>query len=81
MEHYGINERSDNIDIVVFEEDYREATAKNPDNRKDIFGDRGVVKEGFEVWRTILLFDYDFLSQGSVEEGCHRVIPLRSSYS
>lgn len=34
------------------------------------------MKEGFEVWRTIMLFNYDFLSQGSVEEGGHRVISL-----
>jgi hypothetical protein len=76
MEHYGLREKGDDTDFVVSEEDYQRIAAKNPDHRKDIFGDLGVVKEGFEVWRTIMLFDYDFLSQGSVEEGGHRVISL-----
>jgi hypothetical protein len=77
MEHYGLREKGDDTEFVVSEEDYREAAAKNPEHRKDIFGDLGVVKEGFEVWQTILLFDYDFLSQGSVEEEGHRVISLK----
>jgi hypothetical protein len=76
MEHYGLREKGDDTDFVVSEEDYREAAAKNPEHRKDIFGDLGVVKEGFEVWRTIMLFDYDFLSQGAVDEEGHRVISL-----
>ncbi|MCW3978607.1 MAG: hypothetical protein NWF12_02555 [Candidatus Bathyarchaeota archaeon] len=76
MEHYGLREKGDDIDFVVSDEDYREAVARNPDHGKDIFGDLGVVKEGFEVWRTIMLFDYDFLSQGAVDQGDHLVISL-----
>lgn len=68
MEHYGLKEKGDDTDFAVSGEDYPEAAAKNPDHRKDIFGDLGVVKEGFEVWRTIMLFDYDFLSHGAVDE-------------
>ncbi len=43
---------------------------------KDIFGDLGVVKGGFEVWRTIMQFDYDFLSQGAVYIGGYLAISL-----
>ena len=36
------------------------------------------MKEGVEVWRTIMLFDYDFLSQGAVDQGDHLVISLEN---
>jgi hypothetical protein len=45
---------------------YQSIASKYPELLKDIFGD-GVVKDGFELWRTIMLFDYDHLSVDAVE--------------
>lgn len=38
-----------------------------PNNRKDIFGDLGIVIGIFEIWRSIALLDYKFLKENAVE--------------
>lgn len=67
MEYYGLRKRGMDIDLVVSEEDYLELEKLYPEHKKDIFGDLGVVKDGFEVWRTIMMFDYNHLVMDSVE--------------
>ena len=67
MEYYGLRNRGDDIDLVVSEHDYLELGKVHQGYRKDIFGDLGIVKEGYEVWRTIMMFGYDHLSLDAVE--------------
>jgi len=68
MEYYNIRDSGDDIDFVVTEDDYEQLSYKYPDNLKEISDDIGVIKDNFELWKTICLFDYDFLSENSIEE-------------
>lgn len=68
MEYYGVREAGMDIDFVVTEDDYELLSTKYPDSVKEIWGDFGVCVYNFELWKSICLFDYDFLSEGAVEE-------------
>lgn len=68
MEYYGIREAGNDIDFVITEDDYELLAMKYPDSLKEIWGDFGVCRNGFELWKSICLFNYDFLSEDAVEE-------------
>ncbi|EMS69218.1 hypothetical protein [Ruminiclostridium cellobioparum] len=76
MEYYGLRKSGDDIDFVVTNEDYRELSTIYPNNLKDLWGDLGVCIYQFEIWKTICLFNYDYLSHGSVEENDFLVISM-----
>jgi hypothetical protein len=67
MEYYQIRQAGQDIDFVVSEDDYERLSYKYPENIKEIWGDFGVCRDGFEIWKCICLFDYDFLSENAVE--------------
>ena len=62
-EYYGIRKSGTDIDLVVSNEDYEALARIYPDSLKDLYGDLGVCTKGFEIWKTICLFDYHFLSE------------------
>jgi hypothetical protein len=64
------------IDLVICNEDYQIFAEKYPDNRKDIRGDMGVVIEPFEIWRSIMLLDYDFYLKDAIDEEIVYVVSL-----
>jgi hypothetical protein len=68
LQYYGVRDAGDDIDLVITEDDYELLSYKYPDNIKEIWGDFGVCRNGFEIWKSICLFDYDFLSEDAVEE-------------
>lgn len=68
LEYYNIRESKNDVDFVVTREDYELLSYKYPDNLKNICDDLGVCKDEFELWTSICLFDYDFLSEDAVEE-------------
>lgn len=68
MEYYQIRESGQDIDFVITEEDYEQLSYKYPNHVKEIFGDFGVCKHEFEIWKSICLFDYKFLSEDAIEE-------------
>jgi hypothetical protein len=76
MEYYGLRKAGADIDLVVTVKDYVNLAAKYPDYTKDLFGDLGVCLHELELWKCILLFDYDFLSFRAVEETNFKVISL-----
>jgi hypothetical protein len=76
MEFYELRPSGADIDFVITPEDYQRLAARYPDHLKDLYGDLGVCVDQFEIWRTICLFGYDFLSQGAVELDAYRVISL-----
>ncbi len=76
MQYYGLRKSGADIDFVLTPQDYEALAKKYPEHRKDIFGDLGVCVELFELWRTIMLFDYDFLSLNALEEDTYKVISL-----
>ncbi len=75
-EYYGIRKSGKDIDLVVSREDHAKLSLLYPENIKDLYGDRGVCIHGFEIWNTIVRFDYDFLSEGAKEMSDYKIISL-----
>lgn len=67
MEYYGLRKRGEDIDLIISDEDYTELEKMHPSYKKDIFGDYGICKDGYEVWRTIMLFGYEHISEDAGE--------------
>ncbi|WP_346877068.1 MULTISPECIES: hypothetical protein [unclassified Clostridium] len=67
-EYYKIRESGKDIDFVIIQEDYELLSFKYPNNVKEIYDDVGVCKYEFEMWKSILLFDYKFLSEDTIEK-------------
>ncbi len=76
MEYYGMRKSGADIDLVICDEDYQALARQYPDNRKDIWGDLGVVIGPFEIWRCIALLDYDFYAKDAIDEGIALVLSL-----
>lgn len=76
MEYHGLRPAGADIDLIICDGDYQALAARFPDQRKDLYGDLGVVIDPFEIWRSIALFDYDYLGQGALETQGLRIIGL-----
>ena len=76
MEHYGLRKRGADIDLVVTEEDYQALASMHLAFKRDIYGDLGVCMADYEVWRTIMMFGYDHLSEEAEERGDLLVVSL-----
>lgn len=76
MEYYSMRKAGADIDLVISNEDYLKLAKKYPDNRKDIYGDLGVVISEFEIWRSIALLDYNFLLKDAVDEDNVYIVSL-----
>ncbi|MCL2352593.1 MAG: hypothetical protein FWC55_08695 [Firmicutes bacterium] len=76
MEYYGMRKSGADIDLIICDEDYQALAHEYPDSRKDIWGDLGVVLEPFEIWRCIMLLDYDFYLKDAVDEKIAYVVSL-----
>lgn len=76
MEYYGMRQAGADIDLIICDEDYQFLALKHPDKRKDIWGDLGVVIGPFEIWRCLVLMDYDFYLKDAIDEGIAFVISL-----
>jgi hypothetical protein len=76
MEYYGLRPAGADIDFVITRSDYTRLAAHYPDHLKDLWGDLGVCPFEFEIWTSICLFDYEYLSPGAIEEPAYRVISL-----
>jgi hypothetical protein len=76
MEYYGLRQAGADIDFVITAEDYAGLSAQYPEHLKDLWGDLGVCVYEFEIWKSICLFDYAFLSEGALDQGDYRVISL-----
>lgn len=67
MEYYGLRKHGDDIDFIVTERDYQGLKLKFPDDRKDVWGDFGILVNGFELFRSIYKFDHAHYSVGARE--------------
>lgn len=76
MEYYQLRKAGDDIDFVVTAEDYEHLASLHPENQKDLFGDLGICIYEFELWKSILLFNYEFLATGAVEDETNKIISL-----
>jgi hypothetical protein len=74
MEYYGLRKRGKDIDFVIANEDYQALAKKYPNNKKDMWGDLGVLVGEYELFRSVYRFDYDFYSEGAVEYDRFKII-------
>ncbi|MCA9380701.1 hypothetical protein KC678_00360 [Candidatus Dojkabacteria bacterium] len=75
-EYYEIRKSGIDTDLIVSSEDYESLAEKYPANLKDLFGDKGVIINDFEIWKTICLYDYDFLSEDATEVDDYKIISI-----
>ncbi len=73
-EYYGVRKSAADVDLVVTAIDYELLAKQYPDNTEDLFGDLGVKIHGFEIWKTICLFNYDFLCEKAEEKDEYKII-------
>ncbi|MBN1815490.1 MAG: hypothetical protein JXA14_26895 [Anaerolineae bacterium] len=76
MEHYGLRRAGADIDFVITAQDYDRLAQKYPDHLREIGGDLGVCVFEFEIWKSICLFDYQFLSVGAIEQDAYLIVSL-----
>lgn len=76
MEFYGLRPAGADVDFVITAEDYARLAHQYPEHLKDLNGDLGVCVFGFEIWKSICLFDYAFLAEGALEQACYYIISL-----
>jgi hypothetical protein len=76
MEYYGLRQAGKDIDMIVTQQDYERLAAKYPESMREIWGDLGVCRDQFEIWRSICLFDYEFYLAGALTNGDSLVVSL-----
>lgn len=74
MEYYGLRKRGQDIDFIISNVDYQVLVQKYPKNKKDIWGDLGLLIGQYELFRSIYRFDYDFYSDGAIEYDQYKVM-------
>lgn len=68
MEYYEMRKAGIDIDLIITDDDYQVLARKYPDQKKDLYGDLGMVIGKFEIWRSIAHLDYDFFKKDAIEE-------------
>jgi hypothetical protein len=76
MEYYEIRNSGADIDLVITNSDYQDLAERYPDQRKDLYGDLGLVIGNFEIWRSIAHLDYDFFKKDAIEEETILIISI-----
>lgn len=68
MEYYEMRKAGADIDLIITDKDYQMLAQNYPDQRKDLYGDLGLVIGEFEIWRSIAHLDYNFFKKDAIEE-------------
>ena len=76
MEYYGLRKHGDDIDFIVTDRDYQRLKVKFPKNRKDVWGDFGILVDGFELFRSIYKFDHVHYSRGAIELTNYKIVGI-----
>jgi hypothetical protein len=76
MEYYGLRKHGADIDFIVTNRDYQRLKIQFPNNRKDIWGDFGILIDGFELFRSIYKFDHTHYSLGAVELANYKIVSI-----
>jgi len=74
MEYYGLRKHGDDIDFIVTDRDYQRLKVKFPDHRKDVWGDFGILVNGFELFRSIYKFDHAHYALGAIELANYKIV-------
>lgn len=76
MEYYGLRKAGKDIDFIAPEKDIVALIKQYPNRVKDLWGDLGVCPFEFEIWKTICLFDYEYLKEDAIDAGEFLIISL-----
>ena len=76
MEYYGLRRHGDDVDFIITDRDYQRLKVKFPDNRKDVWGDFGILVHGFELFRSIYRFDHAHYASGAIELTNYKVVNI-----
>ncbi len=76
MEYYGLRKHGDDVDFIVTDRDYQRLKVQFPNNRKDVWGDFGILVNGFELFRSIYRFDHAHYSQGAIEFTNYKIVGI-----
>jgi hypothetical protein len=76
MEYYGLRTHGDDIDFIVTNRDYQRLKVKFPNHRKDVWGDFGILVNGFELFRSIYKFDHAHYSLGAIELTNYKIVSI-----
>ena len=76
MEYYGLRKAGNDIDFIADEKDIVELIKIYPDRVKDLWGDLGVCPYEFEIWRTIVFFNYNYFLEDAIEQEEYFIISL-----
>jgi hypothetical protein len=76
MEYYGLRSAGQDIDFIADEKDVVELIQLYPDRVKDLWGDLGVCPYEFEIWRTIVFFDYDYFLDEATQQDSFFVVSI-----
>jgi hypothetical protein len=68
MEYYEMRKAGEDIDLIITDDDYQALARNYPEQRKDLYGDLGMVIGKFEIWRSIAHLDYLFFKKDAIEE-------------
>ncbi|HEY5584630.1 MAG TPA: hypothetical protein VIK78_09085 [Ruminiclostridium sp.] len=80
MEHYGLRKRGMDIDFIISNEDYQVLAKKYPNNKKDKWGDLGLLIGQYELFRSVARLDYDFYSEGAIEYDKYKVMSFEKLF-
>ena len=76
MEYYGLRKHGDDVDFIVTDRDYQRLKVRFPDKRKDVWGDFGILVDGFELFRSIYRFDHAHYSLNAIELTNYKIVSL-----
>jgi len=76
MEYYGLRKHGEDVDCIVTDRDYQRLKVQFPNNRKDIWGDFGILVNGFELFRSIYRFDHAHYSRGAIELTNYKIVSI-----
>lgn len=76
MEYYGLRQSGNDIDLIASKEDITNLVKLYPHNLKDLYGDLGVIIDEFEIWKSVVFYNYNYLKQNAVEEDNYLIISL-----
>jgi hypothetical protein len=74
MEYHDLRKHGDDIDFIVTDRDHQRLKFKFPNNRKDVWGDFGILVDGFELFRSIYKFDHAHYSLVAIELTNYKIV-------
>lgn len=76
MEYYGLRKHGSDVDFIVSNRDYLKLEKKYRNCRKDMWADWGIQAKGYEMFRSIYRFDYDYYGEGAIEFDKYKVLSI-----